>query len=96
MENSNLTIFSESPRYLEVNEEEETLKKEVLHSVATALANMVLPVPGGPTINTPFKGRRMPKKNRSNLSGDAVISIIQMYEKSICLYFSRISLESKG
>ena len=40
--------------------EEETLKKVVQHSVATALANMVFPVPGGPTINTPFHGRRIP------------------------------------
>ena len=33
----------ELDRYLEVNEDEDTLKNEVLHSVATALANMVLP-----------------------------------------------------
>jgi hypothetical protein len=30
-----------------------TLKNVVSHSVATALANRVLPVPGGPNINTP-------------------------------------------
>ena len=35
----------DSPLYLEVREEEETLKKVVLHSVATALASIVLPVP---------------------------------------------------
>lgn len=39
--------------YLEASVEEETLKKVVLHSVATALASMVLPVPGGPNIRTP-------------------------------------------
>ena len=39
-----------------------TLKKVVWHSVATALASMVLPVPGGPNISTPFHGRRMPWK----------------------------------
>lgn len=60
IENSNLTIFSESPRYLEVSEDEDTLKKLVLHSVATALASIVFPVPGGPIIKTPFKGRRIP------------------------------------
>ena len=51
---SSLTSFSDSPRYLEVSVEEETLKKVVPHSVATALASSVLPVPGGPTISTPY------------------------------------------
>ena len=42
----NMTIaVPDSPLYLEVREEEETLKKVVLHSVATALASIVLPVP---------------------------------------------------
>lgn len=54
------TNFSDSPRYLEVSVAEETLKKVVPHSVATALASIVLPVPGGPTISTPFHGRRIP------------------------------------
>lgn len=62
MSNNSLTSFSDSPRYLEVRVEEETLKKVVPHSVATALANIVFPVPGGPTISTPFHGRRMPCK----------------------------------
>lgn len=35
--------------------DEETLKKVVLHSVATALASRVFPVPGGPTIRTPCR-----------------------------------------
>lgn len=34
--------------------DEETLKNVVLHSVATALAKSVFPVPGGPTISTPY------------------------------------------
>lgn len=50
---STRTSFSDSPLYLEVSVEEDTLKKVVPHSVATALANMVFPVPGGPTIKTP-------------------------------------------
>jgi len=56
--NSRRTSFSDSPLYLEVRVEEDTLKKVVPHSVATALANMVLPVPGGPTINTPWNTHR--------------------------------------
>lgn len=51
--NSRRTSFSDSPLYLEVRVEEDTLKKVVPHSVATALANIVFPVPGGPTIRTP-------------------------------------------
>jgi hypothetical protein len=42
--------------YLEANVEEETLKKVVWHSVATALANMVFPVPGGPNRSNPCTG----------------------------------------
>ena len=39
--------------YFEARVEEETLKKVVWHSVATALASIVFPVPGGPNISTP-------------------------------------------
>jgi hypothetical protein len=38
----------------------EILKKVVLHSVATALASIVLPVPGGPKSKIPFQGSKMP------------------------------------
>lgn len=51
--NNRRTNFSDSPLYLDVSVEEETLKKVVPHSVATALASIVFPVPGGPTISTP-------------------------------------------
>merc|ERR1739836_51719 len=91
---SNLTIFSESPRYFEVNEDEDTLKKEVLHSVATALANIVLPVPGGPTIKTPFKGRRMPKIQVVCL----VMQLFQLFKydkKSISLFFFEYRVSHK-
>ena len=56
------TIFSESPRHLEAKVDEVSEKKEVPHSVATAFARSVLPVPGGPNIRTPFHGRRIPLK----------------------------------
>jgi len=46
-------LFSVAHLYFEARVEEETLKKVVWHSVATALANMVLPVPGGPYMRTP-------------------------------------------
>lgn len=57
---SRRTSFSDSPLYFEVRVEDDTLKNVVPHSVATAFANIVFPVPGGPTISTPFQGRRIP------------------------------------
>ncbi len=39
------------------------LKNVVLDSVATAFANIVLPVPGGPNNSAPFHGVNRPVKN---------------------------------
>lgn len=58
--NNSRTSFSDSPLYFDVNVEDETLKNVVPHSVATAFASIVLPVPGGPTMSTPFQGRLIP------------------------------------
>ncbi|KNC30179.1 hypothetical protein FF38_00824 [Lucilia cuprina] len=54
--------------------EEETLKNVVPHSVATALANIVLPVPGGPTIRTPRQGLRIPLKKSGIIMGKTTAS----------------------
>ena len=43
--------------------EAEMLKKVVLHSVATAFASIVFPVPGGPYSRTPFHGESNPCRN---------------------------------
>ena len=43
-------------RYFDAKVAADMLKKVVLHSVATAFANMVFPVPGGPNISTPCNG----------------------------------------
>lgn len=48
---SKRTSFSLSPRYLEVNVLDDTLKNVVPHSVATALASIVLPVPANKEID---------------------------------------------
>lgn len=58
--NKSRTSFSDSPLYFDVKVEDETLKNVVPHSVATAFASIVLPVPGGPTMSTPFQGRLIP------------------------------------
>ena len=73
--NRRRTSFSDSPLYLEVRVDEETLKNVVLHSVATALARRVFPVPGGPTINTPFHGLLMPLKNSGIHIGNTTASL---------------------
>ena len=47
--------------YLDARVDEETLKKVVFVSVATAFASIVFPVPGGPNMSTPCSaqgGRR--------------------------------------
>lgn len=79
--NCNLTIskrrrtsFSDSPLYLEVRVDEETLKKVVLHSVATALANRVFPVPGGPTMRTPWSHKERGERS-TDLRGDQSCSL---------------------
>ena len=50
--------------YFEASVAAEMLKKVVLHSVATALASMVLPVPGGPNMSTPCRCMRIPHVER--------------------------------
>ena len=60
MTNSYLTILAPSPMYFCTSYEPETLMKVQSVWWAMALANRVLPVPGGPYIKTPF-GWAIPK-----------------------------------
>lgn len=60
-----LTSFSLSPRHLLMMLLALMLKKVVEHSVATALASSVLPVPGGPYSRMPFQGASKPGAWRS-------------------------------
>ncbi len=46
--NTSLTILGPSPRYFYTNSLPTTLIKEAVVLLATAFANIVLPVPGGP------------------------------------------------
>jgi len=69
-----LISFSESPLYFEVRVAEETLKKVVQHSVATAFASIVLPVPGGPTMRTPRHGLLIPRKYSGIIRGSIAAS----------------------
>mmetsp|Transcript_56149 Transcript_56149/g.123264 ORF Transcript_56149/g.123264 Transcript_56149/m.123264 type:complete len:262 (+) Transcript_56149:238-1023(+) len=69
--------FSDSPRHFEVSVAELQLKK-VTFSVqeATAFANIVFPVPGGPKSKTPFQGVRSPVKNSGSSNGSITASLI--------------------
>lgn len=46
--NKQRTIFSLSPRNLEINEDAEQLKNVALLKLQIPFANIVFPVPGGP------------------------------------------------
>lgn len=54
--NTSLTIRGPSPKYFYTNSDPFTLMKEAVESLATALAIIVLPVPGGPCNKTPLGG----------------------------------------
>merc|ERR1711871_1590793 len=66
MVNNSRTILAPSPTYFWTNSEPITRMKHASVLLATALADKVLPVPGGPYNNTPFGGS-IPKVK--NLSG---------------------------
>mmetsp|Transcript_4850 Transcript_4850/g.14017 ORF Transcript_4850/g.14017 Transcript_4850/m.14017 type:complete len:277 (-) Transcript_4850:1722-2552(-) len=56
--NTALAFFSDSPSHLFSTDEASTLRKLAPPSVATALASIVFPVPGGPNSRTPFTASR--------------------------------------
>uniref|UniRef100_A0A8W7PTZ5 Uncharacterized protein n=1 Tax=Anopheles coluzzii TaxID=1518534 RepID=A0A8W7PTZ5_ANOCL len=68
------TSFSPSPTYLLVSVAAEMLKNVAEHSVATARASSVLPLPGGPNSSNPFAGVRSPVKSSGRTEGKMTIS----------------------
>jgi len=59
---------------LDANVDACTLKKHVYPVYAIALAKRVLPVPGGPNINTPFHGLLIPVKYSGISKGKSTAS----------------------
>lgn len=55
---------------METTDDAEILKKVVLHWVATDLASIVLPVPGGPNNSTPLQGYRIPVNKWGYFNGN--------------------------
>jgi hypothetical protein len=55
--------------------EADMLKNVVLHSVATALANIVFPVPGGPNRSNPFQGVKSPENSSGYFTGITTASL---------------------
>eukprot|EP00835_Amoeboradix_gromovi_P002502 NODE_143_length_17796_cov_0.252020.p10 type:complete len:139 gc:universal NODE_143_length_17796_cov_0.252020:3577-3993(+) len=73
--NISLIILPDSPIYLSTIAELTTLMKFVSRVAATALANRVLPVPGGPYNSTPFGGLMPILRNSSGLTnGNSITS----------------------
>lgn len=54
--NNSLTSLGPSPNYFWINSEPTILKNVAFVSLATAFANIVFPVPGGPYNITPLGG----------------------------------------
>src|SRR5215467_14244707 len=72
---TSLTPFSDSPTHLDISSGPFTLMKLDCEVVATALAIMVFPVPGGPYNRSPLGGVTSASLNRSAcLSGHSIAS----------------------
>ncbi|KAK5625539.1 hypothetical protein RRF57_001255 [Xylaria bambusicola] len=69
------TSFSESPRYLLVRLLADMEKNVDFDSVATARANIVLPVPGGPKSSMPLAGSRRPMNRSGRKKGYTTVSL---------------------
>jgi len=67
--NNARTSFSDSPKNLLVKELALMAKKTLLLSVATALASIVFPVPGGPKRSIPLAGSLNPRKRSGRRKG---------------------------
>mmetsp|Transcript_5462 Transcript_5462/g.18810 ORF Transcript_5462/g.18810 Transcript_5462/m.18810 type:complete len:505 (-) Transcript_5462:206-1720(-) len=68
------TLRSLSPMYMLMSSGPLTERKRSPHSVATAFAKRVLPVPGGPKRRTPERWRSPPEKSSLCLSGSSTVS----------------------
>ena len=88
--NKRRTSFSDSPLYLDVRVEEDTLKNVVPHSVATAFASIVLPVPGGPTISTPWKAKTKVMNNKQRNFAIGTLCYISVDPRSVFKLFNNI------
>ena len=87
-----MTVFSLSPTHFEVRDDALILKNVLLHSVAIALAIIVLPVPGGPNINIPRCGLRIPVKRSGRIVGTTIISYKVCFISSIPIISLNLTL----
>ena len=78
--NSSLTILAPSPTYFWTSSEPITLMKQASVLLATALAQRVLPVPGGPYSRTPLGGS-IPRL--TNLSGCGQIAMLTYFNNQL-------------
>mmetsp|Transcript_23495 Transcript_23495/g.41744 ORF Transcript_23495/g.41744 Transcript_23495/m.41744 type:complete len:225 (+) Transcript_23495:728-1402(+) len=97
-ENRALTYFSPSPNHLLAIVDIETLMKLAPLSDATALASMVLPVPGGPNSSTPRVGLvRAPRaKSSGRCSGSITTSRSVFFTASSAPMLSKLTPTSSA
>ena len=93
--NKSLTLEAPTPTNISTNSEPEIEKKGTLASPATALDSIVLPVPGGPTSNTPL-GTFAPReenffgnfRNSTTSSRSCLASLLPATSLKLTLSFS--------
>mmetsp|Transcript_26635 Transcript_26635/g.63116 ORF Transcript_26635/g.63116 Transcript_26635/m.63116 type:complete len:393 (-) Transcript_26635:1403-2581(-) len=80
--NTSRTWRSLSPMYMLISSGPFTPRKLVEHSLATALASSVLPVPGGPYSRTPERCRSPPLNSAGCLRGSSTVSMMARLQSS--------------
>ena len=74
--NRSRTRLAPTPTNISMKSEPVTLRKPTPASPATARANSVLPVPGGPTSSMPLGTRAPISRNRSGIRRKSTTSVI--------------------
>ena len=91
---SHSRIALPSPMYLEVSEAALMLKKVHFASVATALANIVLPLPGGPNKSRPLAGALKPLNRSGRRVGNITEVKFKLRSRGLILLFTKLRLKS--
>lgn len=87
-----LTSSLTSPTYFCTSSEPMTRMKQASVLLATALAQSVLPVPGGPNSSTPFGGSIPRLTNLSGCDRDTNFTLTTSHSKNIKIVFSLLKI----
>jgi hypothetical protein len=94
--NRSRTREAPTPTNISTNSEPEMLKNGTPASPATARANSVLPLPGGPTIRTPFGMRAPIFRNRPGERRNSTTSVSSCLASSTPATSSKVTSERSG